>query len=163
MVAGFADCAFGADPWIETELIKPADFAKQIEAGTAPPIVCVAFPRLYNDRHIRGAKYAGPGNTPEGIKDLEAFAATLRKDSAVVLYCGCCPLKDCPNIRPAYAVLKRMGFQTVRVVNMPNSLHNDWTEQQVSDAFTKAGLIPVHVDFSQYAITSFNDTASVGL
>jgi sulfonate transport system substrate-binding protein len=37
------------------------------------------------------------------------------------------------------------------------------SEQQVSDAFTKAGLIPVHVDFSQYAVTSFNDTASVGL
>jgi sulfonate transport system substrate-binding protein len=37
------------------------------------------------------------------------------------------------------------------------------SEQQVSDAFTKAGLIPVHVNFSQYAVTSFNDTASVGL
>jgi hypothetical protein len=37
------------------------------------------------------------------------------------------------------------------------------SEQQVSDAFTKAGLIPVHVDFSQYVVTSFNDTASVGL
>jgi sulfonate transport system substrate-binding protein len=36
------------------------------------------------------------------------------------------------------------------------------SEQQVSDAFTKAGLIPVHVDFSQYVVTSFNDTASVG-
>ena len=37
------------------------------------------------------------------------------------------------------------------------------SEQQVSDAFTKAGLIPVHVDFTQYVVTSFNDTASVGL
>jgi sulfonate transport system substrate-binding protein len=37
------------------------------------------------------------------------------------------------------------------------------SEQQVSDAFTKAGLIPVHVDFSQYAVTTFNNTASVGL
>jgi sulfonate transport system substrate-binding protein len=35
------------------------------------------------------------------------------------------------------------------------------SEQQVSDAFTKAGLIPVHVDFNQYVVTSFNDTASV--
>ena len=35
------------------------------------------------------------------------------------------------------------------------------SEQQVSDAFTKAGLIPVHVDFSQYVVTSFNNTASV--
>jgi sulfonate transport system substrate-binding protein len=36
------------------------------------------------------------------------------------------------------------------------------SEQQVSDAFTKAGLIPVHVDFNDYVVTSFNDTASVG-
>ena len=34
------------------------------------------------------------------------------------------------------------------------------SEQQVSDAFTSAGLIPVHVNFSDYVDTSFNDTAS---
>ena len=34
------------------------------------------------------------------------------------------------------------------------------SEQQVSDAFTKAGLIPAHVDFNQFVVTSFNDTAS---
>jgi len=33
------------------------------------------------------------------------------------------------------------------------------SEQQVSDAFTKAGLIPVHVDFGDYVVTSFNGTA----
>ena len=33
------------------------------------------------------------------------------------------------------------------------------SEQQVSDAFTKAGLIPVHVNFSDYVVTSFNGTA----
>ena len=33
------------------------------------------------------------------------------------------------------------------------------SEQQVSDAFTKAGLIPVHVDFSRYVVTAFNATA----
>jgi sulfonate transport system substrate-binding protein len=34
------------------------------------------------------------------------------------------------------------------------------SEQQVADAFTAAGLIPVHVNFSQFADTSFNATAS---
>jgi len=33
------------------------------------------------------------------------------------------------------------------------------SEQQVSDAFTSAGLIPVHVNFSDFVDTSFNDTA----
>jgi sulfonate transport system substrate-binding protein len=33
------------------------------------------------------------------------------------------------------------------------------SEQQVSDAFTASGLIPVHVNFSDYVDTSFNATA----
>jgi sulfonate transport system substrate-binding protein len=33
------------------------------------------------------------------------------------------------------------------------------SEQQVSDAFTAAGLIPVHVNFSQFVDTAFNATA----
>jgi hypothetical protein len=127
VVAGFAPPAFGADPWTESELLKPVELAKQIEAGTAAPIICVAFPFLYRQRHVRGAKYAGPANKPEGIKDLESLAATLSNDSEVVIYCSCCPMKDCPNIRPAYETLKRMGFKTVRVLNIPNNLHNDWT------------------------------------
>jgi hypothetical protein len=126
VLLGFAPAAFGAEPWAERELIEPADLAKQIEAGTAPSIICVTFPFLYRQRHVRGAKYAGPGNKPEGIEDLEAFAATLSKGSEVVVYCGCCPMKDCPNIRPAYETLKRMGFKSVRVLNIPNNLHNDW-------------------------------------
>ena len=33
------------------------------------------------------------------------------------------------------------------------------SEQQVSDAFTAAGLIPAHVDFSDFTVTTFNGTA----
>ena len=127
LASGFARAGFGADPWTESELVKPAELAKQIEAGTAPPVICVAFPLLYRQRHIRGAKYAGPGNKPEGIQDLEALAGTLSKDSEIVIYCGCCPMKDCPNIRPAYEALKGMGFKAVRVLSIPNNVHNDWT------------------------------------
>jgi hypothetical protein len=32
------------------------------------------------------------------------------------------------------------------------------SEQSVSNAFTSAGLIPGHVNFSQFVDTSFNDT-----
>jgi sulfonate transport system substrate-binding protein len=33
------------------------------------------------------------------------------------------------------------------------------SEQHVADAFTAAGLIPVHVDFTKFVDTSFNATA----
>lgn len=115
------------EPWTQVEFVATAALAERINAGKAPEIICVAFPFLYRQRHIRGAKFAGPTNKPEGVQDLERLAATLSKDSEVVIYCGCCPLKDCPNIRPAFATLKRIGFKTVRVLNIPNNLHNDWT------------------------------------
>jgi hypothetical protein len=117
--------ALAADPWTEDEVIQPAALAKRM-TGAAPPIVCVAFPKLYEQRHIRGAKFAGPGEKPEGIKELEALAADFSKDSELVIYCGCCPMKECPNIRPAYDALKRLGFTKVRVLHIPNNLHNDW-------------------------------------
>jgi thiosulfate/3-mercaptopyruvate sulfurtransferase len=126
IAAGIAPVAFGAEPWVEGELIKPADLAKQIGAGTAPLIICVAFPSPYHQTHVRRAKYAGPANKPEGIKDLGVLARTLSEDAEVVVYCGCCPMKYCPNIRPAYETLKRMAFKAVRVLNIPSNLHNDW-------------------------------------
>ena len=33
------------------------------------------------------------------------------------------------------------------------------SEQSIADAFTTAGLIPGHVDFANYAVSTFNDTA----
>ena len=127
VAAALAPATFGAEPWKDRELIEPADLAKQIDAGTAPTIICVTFPSLYRQRHVRGAKFAGPGNKPEGIKDLEAVAQTLSRDAEVVIYCGCCPMKDCPNIRPAYRTMKSMGFQSVRVLDIPTNMHTDWT------------------------------------
>jgi hypothetical protein len=122
--------AFGAEPWTEKELMQPEALAKRIEAGTPPLILSVAFPVLYRQRHIKGARFAGPGNKPEGIAELEKIASSLPKDSEVVIYCGCCPMKNCPNIRPAYDALKQSGFKAVRVLDIPVNLHTDWTAKR---------------------------------
>src|SRR5205085_1082268 len=83
-------------------------------------------PVLYRNKHIAGAIFAGPGNTPAGIEALRKAVAGVAKDSDVVLYCGCCPMKRCPNIRPAYALLKEMGFTRVRVLSVPTNMAADW-------------------------------------
>jgi sulfonate transport system substrate-binding protein len=36
------------------------------------------------------------------------------------------------------------------------------SEQSISNAFTAAGLIPVHVNFASYSVATFNSTASAG-
>ena len=117
-----------ADPWPASDLMAPLELAKVLNSSNKarPTIVCVAFPVLYRKRHIIHAEFAGPGNKPEGIEDLKSASAKLDKNADVVLYCGCCPMVRCPNIRPAYRTMKELGFSKVRVLNLSDSFHTDW-------------------------------------
>jgi len=47
----------------------------------------------------------------------------------VVLYCGCCPLEKCPNLRPAFTALKDTGFARLRVLILPISFNADWVDK----------------------------------
>lgn len=115
-----------ADPWAKSELMQPAAFAKELQSGKTPTIISVAFPVLYRSRHLVHAIDAGPGNKPEGIAALKKAVAPLAKNADIVLYCGCCPMVKCPNLRPSYRTLKEMGYTHVRVLNIPTNMHEDW-------------------------------------
>jgi rhodanese-related sulfurtransferase len=115
------------DPWPKSDLMEPAALAAILnKSGAKPNIICVAFPVLYRQRHIIHAEFAGPTSKPEGIDSLKAAVAKLPKDSKLVVYCGCCPMARCPNVRPAYKQLKEMGYSNVRVLNIPTNFHDDW-------------------------------------
>src|ERR1700751_1267462 len=109
------------DPWKTSELLEPAAFAQTLQAskGKQPVIIAVAFPVLYNNKHLPHAIFAGPGSQPQGIEALKTAVAKLPKDSDIVLYCGCCPMEECPNIRPSYSALKELGFTNIRVLHVP--------------------------------------------
>lgn len=115
-----------AAPWTSAELLQPADLAKTIRSGKAPVVLSVAFPVLYRGRHIVNAINAGPTSSPAGIEALKNAVANLPKDADLVIYCGCCPMGKCPNIRPAYRTLKELGFRHIRVLSLPENLHTDW-------------------------------------
>jgi len=116
-----------ANPWPESAMVEPADLAKALRSsGKKPAVVCVAFPVLYRSKHITEAVFAGPGNRPEGIEALKKAVAGMAKDSDLVLYCGCCPMTRCPNIRPAYQALKDAGFTRIRVLSIPTNMAADW-------------------------------------
>ena len=89
-----------SDPWTSRELLQPAELAQVIQSGKAPIILSVAFPVLYNGKHIVHAINAGPTSKPEGIEALKTAVAKLPKNADLVIYCGCCPMVKCPNIRP---------------------------------------------------------------
>lgn len=114
------------NPWTAGELLQPAELAKAIDSGHAPIILSAAFPVLYRGKHIVHAINAGPTSKPEGIEALKNAVANLPKDADLVIYCGCCPMVKCPNIRPAYRTLQELGFTHIRVLSLETNLHADW-------------------------------------
>jgi thiosulfate/3-mercaptopyruvate sulfurtransferase len=115
------------DPWPANMLMEPAALTEELQSGKSPNIICVAFPPLYNAKHIVHAAFAGPASKPEGIEALKKLADPLPRDADLVVYCGCCPMANkCPNIRPAYRTLKEMGFTHIRVLHIPTNMETDW-------------------------------------
>ena len=136
LVATLCLCQDAADPWVKSEALEPAALAGLIKGSKPPTVICVAFPSLYNLKHISHASFAGPGAKPEGIEMLKKAVANVPKDADLVIYCGCCPMVKCPNIRPSYRALKEMGFTHVRILDVPTNMHTDW---YTKDYPTEAG------------------------
>lgn len=109
--------------------IEPKDLAAQLRANSAKPAVLhVGFAVLYRGKHIPASVYAGPGSKPEGLDALKQAVTSFPRDREIVMYCGCCPFDRCPNIRPAVALLKQMGFQKVKVLDLPTNFAADWID-----------------------------------
>jgi thiosulfate/3-mercaptopyruvate sulfurtransferase len=133
MTAATLNFAFAApaDPWTIAQTVQPAQLVSELQLEKDPHLqVIYVGPRtLYNGGHIPAAVFSGPGSSDQGIADLRKYAATLPKNSDVVLYCGCCPLEKCPNLRPAFTALKDNGFARLRVLILPTSFNADWVEK----------------------------------
>ncbi|MGC2696522.1 MAG: rhodanese-like domain-containing protein [Candidatus Angelobacter sp.] len=108
--------------------MQPEELARAIKAGGAQkPVILYVGPQMfYIQAHIPGAEFIGQTGKPEGMEKLRARAASLAKDAPIVIYCGCCPWDHCPNIRPAFAELKKAGFTRVRVLYLATSFGADW-------------------------------------
>ena len=112
-------------------LIQPADFAAALQKPGArkPLILQVGFRKAYEQAHIPGSEYVGAGSEDSGLEALRQRAAKLSRDSAIVIYCGCCPWKKCPNIAAAYDALQEMGFKNVKVMFIAVDFGTNWVDQ----------------------------------
>lgn len=117
-----------ADPWSSSETIQPAVLAKILtdKSSSVPTVVFVGFRSLYVGGHVPDAAYHGTASTEQGLAELKAWAASLPRSTDLVIYCGCCPMDKCPNLRPAYTALSGMGFKKLRVLVLPTSFAADW-------------------------------------
>lgn len=119
-----------SDPWRKTQTIEPPDLAKELgNSKNAPTVVFAGFRRLYSAGHIKGAQFHGTAGSDEGLKELTAWAAGLPRATNLVIYCGCCPMERCPNIRPAFKTLEGLGFKNLRVLLLPQDFAADWASK----------------------------------
>jgi 3-mercaptopyruvate sulfurtransferase SseA len=116
-------------PWTPSDLLAAAQLNSQLSAVKAGKIVLiqVGFLTMYKMGHIPGSEYAGAASKAEGLAALKKLVANLPRNQEIIIYCGCCPWDDCPNIRPAYRALKEMGFSNLKVLDIPERLGTDWT------------------------------------
>ena len=109
-------------------VIQPKDLAEELQGkGAKPAIFYVGFAVMYK-KHVPGAVHTGPASRAQGVDGLKAAVAGLPRDREVVLYCGCCPWDQCPNMKPAMALLKQMGFTHVKAVMIPTNFATDWVD-----------------------------------
>jgi 3-mercaptopyruvate sulfurtransferase SseA len=123
--------ASAREPWAPSQLMAPEALVKELAGPKSkrPRVVCVGFEVLYRGAHIPGAEYAGPARQAPGAAELKQWAASTQKNTPIVVYCGCCPMKECPNVRPAFTMLRREGFTRVRVLDLPDSFAKDWVKK----------------------------------
>lgn len=118
------------NPWSASQTVEPRDLLKELsDPKTAPTVLFVGFQRLYTAGHIKGAQYHGTGGNAEGMAQIKSWAESQPRSTNLVIYCGCCPMDRCPNIRPAFSALRDLGFSKLRVLVLPTSFEVDWAEK----------------------------------
>ena len=125
-----AGAAQDAASWTPQETVEPAALVKELSRPPSrrPTVVCVGFRTLYEGAHVPGASFHGPAMNAENLADLKKWAQRLPRSTDLVIYCGCCPLAHCPNVRPAFQALQHMGFTRLRLLLLPHDFAQDWVE-----------------------------------
>ena len=127
-MAAFARSSKVADPWTPAQIISSEALRQQLAETKEPKplVIYVGFHTIYEQGHIPGSVYYGQGSSPRGLADIRRQVEKIPRSKAIVLYCGCCPWEQCPNIRPAFKALMAMGFTHLKVLSLPTNFATDW-------------------------------------
>lgn len=110
-------------PWTDKQLMEPAVLAASLVNTPANQPLILNIGAVED---IMGAKHIGAVSKPENMELLEKTVSALPKTTEIVIYCGCCPFTKCPNIRPAFLQLQKLGFTNVKLLNLPVNLQSSW-------------------------------------
>lgn len=119
----FAQNEKGEVPWTNEQEMQPADLAAIIASDKAADVLIINAGPVDN---IKGAVKVDALTKEENIQKLEVVLKDVSKDKEIVIYCGCCPMNVCPNIRPAYSFLADNGFQNFKILDVKQNIGTDW-------------------------------------
>jgi thiosulfate/3-mercaptopyruvate sulfurtransferase len=110
-------------PYASEYLISPADLASIINNPKAklPVILNVGSMKL-----IKNAETGGMGYSDEGMKEFKIKVNKLDKNQLIVIYCGCCKMENCPNVKSPFDYMKTSGFKNFKILNIETGLYEDW-------------------------------------
>lgn len=113
-------------PWNQNQLMAPKDLSAKIIAKQTDDllIVCIGYQAT-----IPGSVDMGPAGEDANLAKLKAYLQKVDRNKEVVLYCGCCPYAKCPNVRPAFDLLKEMGFKNPKLLDLPDNIKTDWLDK----------------------------------
>lgn len=114
------------NPWKTNQLIEPAELAAIIQNPQAKKPLILNIGAVED---IKDATHIGPANKTENLEILMEKVKSLSKNTAMVIYCGCCPFGKCPNIRPAFTALQNAGFSNIKLLDLPVNLNTNWTSK----------------------------------
>lgn len=123
----FTKTTFAQNPvnWTPAQLMEPAELAHTLKASKNVPVIISVGPSAI----IPGSVDIGMTQEAENLNKLKTSLKNKSKKEAVVIYCGCCPFEHCPNVRPAIATLKEMGFTNYKLLNLPKNIKTNWIDK----------------------------------
>lgn len=123
--------AAGGDTGPSLSRMAPRDLAARLaEVGAGRlDVLHVGPASLFGKARIPHSRHAGEASTPEGYAAVLAELRKLGVDREIILYCGCCPTRNCPNITPAERAAREVALRRASVLDLPTTLKADWTDQ----------------------------------
>ena len=119
-----------SDPWTENDIIMPETLTAELKNNKEKPLIIqTGFKMLYDQEHIPNSIFTGPASINKGLVTLKDTLKNVNRNQYIVLYCGCCKWKECPNIRPAFKAVKEMGFKNAKLLYLKNTFMIDWVNR----------------------------------
>jgi len=116
----------GIGPWAANQVMQPSELAAKIEDGSASEMKIFS---IGPTALIPDSKDLGNMKSARNQEKFKAELSKLDKDAEIVVYCGCCPFRSCPNFKPAYKTLNDLGFTNIKLLNLKQNIKTDWIDK----------------------------------